>query len=155
MVSTGVNNTWIEAGGDTPLILCESFWLQIEKLSVWFTKALLQHFSAPFLEKPEQRICQRHLQAAASSQTLMTVSLLLFLWLSSFYGELVKLPWRILGTGEPGGLPSMGSHRVGHDWSDLAAPAVKLPIYSCFVKLSFKVIFKKMFIWRKMISTNW
>jgi len=31
--------------------------------------------------------------------------------------------WRIPGTGEPGGLPSMGSHRVGHDWSDLAAPA--------------------------------
>ena len=31
------------------------------------------------------------------------------------------LAWRILGTGEPGGLPSMGSHRVGHDWSDLAA----------------------------------
>ena len=27
------------------------------------------------------------------------------------------------GTGEPGGLPSMGSHRVGHDWSDLAAAA--------------------------------
>ena len=26
-------------------------------------------------------------------------------------------------TGEPGGLPSMGSHRVGHDWSDLAAAA--------------------------------
>ena len=25
------------------------------------------------------------------------------------------LAWRILGTGEPGGLPSMGSHRVGHD----------------------------------------
>ena len=35
------------------------------------------------------------------------------------------LAWRIPGTGEPGGLPSMGSHRVGHDWSDLAAvPAV-------------------------------
>jgi len=31
------------------------------------------------------------------------------------------LTWRIPGTGEPGGLPSMGSHRVGHDWSDLAA----------------------------------
>ena len=28
--------------------------------------------------------------------------------------------WRIPGTREPGGLPSMGSHRVGHDWSDLA-----------------------------------
>ena len=34
------------------------------------------------------------------------------------------LAWRIPGTGEPGGLPSMGSHRVGHDWSDLAAVAV-------------------------------
>ena len=33
------------------------------------------------------------------------------------------LTWRIPGTGEPGGLPSMGSHRVGHNWSDLAAAA--------------------------------
>ena len=31
------------------------------------------------------------------------------------------LAWRIPGTGEPGGLPSMELHRVGHDWSDLAA----------------------------------
>ena len=31
------------------------------------------------------------------------------------------LAWRIPGTGEPGGLPSLGSHRVGHDWRDLAA----------------------------------
>ena len=31
------------------------------------------------------------------------------------------LAWRVPGTGEPGGLPSMGSHRVRHDWSDLAA----------------------------------
>ena len=31
------------------------------------------------------------------------------------------LAWRIPGTGEPGGLWSMGSHRVGHNWSDLAA----------------------------------
>ena len=33
------------------------------------------------------------------------------------------LAWRIPGTGEPGGLLSMGSHRVGHDWNDLAAVA--------------------------------
>ena len=33
------------------------------------------------------------------------------------------LAWRIPGTGEPGGPPSMGSHTVGHDWSDLAAAA--------------------------------
>ena len=31
------------------------------------------------------------------------------------------LAWRIPGTGELGGLPSMGSHRVGYDWSNLAA----------------------------------
>ena len=33
------------------------------------------------------------------------------------------LAWRIPGTEEPGGLSSMGSHRVGQDWSDLAAAA--------------------------------
>ena len=33
------------------------------------------------------------------------------------------LAWRIPGTGEPGGLLSMGSHRVGHDRSNLAAAA--------------------------------
>ena len=36
------------------------------------------------------------------------------------------LAWGIPGTGEPGGLPSMGSHRVGHDWSDLAAAAAAI-----------------------------
>ena len=47
------------------------------------------------------------------------------------------LAWRIPGTGEPGGLPSMGSHRgVGHDWSDLAAAACgevmnKVAIFTC------------------------
>ena len=42
------------------------------------------------------------------------------------------LAWRIPATGEPGGLPSVGSNRVGHDWSDLAAAAVlkKNSIYS-------------------------
>ena len=33
------------------------------------------------------------------------------------------LAWRIPGMGEPGGLPSMGSHRVRHDWGDLAEAA--------------------------------
>ena len=33
------------------------------------------------------------------------------------------LAWRIPGMGEPGGLPSMGSHRVGHDQNDLTAGA--------------------------------
>ena len=33
------------------------------------------------------------------------------------------LAWRIPGTGKPGGLPSTGSHRVRHGWSDLVAAA--------------------------------
>ena len=33
------------------------------------------------------------------------------------------LAWRISGTGEPCGLPSLGSHRVGQDWSDTTAAA--------------------------------
>ena len=55
------------------------------------------------------------------------------IWLSNFthFHALEKemathssiLAWRIPGTGEPGGLPSMGSQRVRHDWSDLAAAA--------------------------------
>ena len=36
------------------------------------------------------------------------------------------LAWRIPGTAEPGGLLSMGSHRVGHDWSDLATAAAAI-----------------------------
>ena len=42
------------------------------------------------------------------------------------------LAWRIPGTGEPGGLPSMGSHRVGHNWSDLAAAAAWIRISGLF-----------------------
>ena len=42
------------------------------------------------------------------------------------------LAWRIPGMGEPGGLPSMGLHRVRHEGRDLAAAAVdtKIHIYS-------------------------
>ena len=49
------------------------------------------------------------------------------------------LAWRIPGTAEPGGLPSMGSHRVGHDWSDLAAAAA-----STIVNKYLKYIFYNM-----------
>ena len=44
------------------------------------------------------------------------------------------LAWRIPGTGEPGGLLSMESHRVRHDWSDLAAvAAAAVTFYRCSV----------------------
>ena len=41
--------------------------------------------------------------------------------------------WRIPWTGEPVGLPSMGSHRVGHDWSDLAAAVAAEVPWGCQV----------------------
>ena len=48
------------------------------------------------------------------------------------------LAWRIPGMGEPGGLPSMGSHRVGHDWSHLAAAAaLPLVVIFHFLRLCF------------------
>ena len=39
------------------------------------------------------------------------------------------LAWRIPGIGEPGELLSLGLHRVGHDWSDLAAEAIREEMY--------------------------
>ena len=45
------------------------------------------------------------------------------------------LAWTIPGTVEPGGLPSMGSHRVRHDWSDLAAAAAAATLFKSCVKM--------------------
>ena len=47
------------------------------------------------------------------------------------------LAWRISGTGEPGGLPSMGLHRVGHDSSGLAAAAAAV----VYFLLSFNILY--------------
>ena len=52
------------------------------------------------------------------------------------------LAWRIPGTGEPDWLQSMGSHRVGHDWSELAAAAAAISkaitlIYVLFLFIMF------------------
>ena len=45
------------------------------------------------------------------------------------------LAWRIPGMGEPGGLPSMGSHRVRHDWNDLAAAPTQESSLWCWRRL--------------------
>jgi len=54
------------------------------------------------------------------------------------------LAWRIPGTGEPGGLLPMGSHGVGHNWSDLAAAAALLFLnilfYCCWIEFFFPYI---------------
>ena len=56
---------------------------------------------------------------------------------TSYGAHSSALAWRIPGTGEPGELPSMGSHRVGHDWSDLAAAACSSYATSCKEKRIF------------------
>ena len=53
------------------------------------------------------------------------------------------LAWGIPGSGEPGGLPSMGSHGVGHDWSDLAAAAAVL------IRRIFQMRENKNYIWSR------
>ena len=56
------------------------------------------------------------------------------------------LAWRIPGTGEPGGLPSMGLHRVGHDWSYLAADSLLGNLNICVLKTTR--------YWRKKLKTQ-
>ena len=59
------------------------------------------------------------------------------------------LAWRLPGAGEPGGLPSMGSHRVGHDWSDVAVAAAEP--YFCLYS-SFKLFYFVLgYIWLTML----
>ena len=49
------------------------------------------------------------------------------------------LAWRIPGTEEPSGLPSMGLHRVGHDGRDLAAPVTVTAPVNTPVGANFKL----------------
>ena len=54
------------------------------------------------------------------------------------------LAWRIPGTGEPGGLPSMGLHRVRHDWSDLAAAVAAVQSVMVIAQSMIVVLIKKL-----------
>ena len=59
------------------------------------------------------------------------------------------LAWRIPGTAEPGGLPSMGLHRVGHDWGDLAAAAAaarKSTLCSFWIKIGCQTFTSSFFL---------
>ena len=58
------------------------------------------------------------------------------------------LAWRIPGMGEPDGLPSMGSHRVGHDWSNLAA-AAEAALYVAIKGMRIDKVDFKGSIWKK------
>ena len=71
------------------------------------------------------------------------------------------LAWRIPGTEEPGGLPTMGSDRVGHDWSDLAAAAAAVCLCSfryafcCYSSLGVSCMWGFMFGWFTGKKTTW
>ena len=68
------------------------------------------------------------------------------------------LAWRIPGKGEPCGLPSMGSHRVGHDWSDLAVVVSFLLTisYSLMGRLAFpRALSLPLAHWRKRRYVYW
>ena len=56
------------------------------------------------------------------------------------------LAWRVPGTGEPGALLSMGSHRVRHDWSDLAAAATCMEMWKTMNRQT--NLEKEKWIWR-------
>ena len=63
------------------------------------------------------------------------------------------LAWRIPGTVEPGGLPSMGWHRVGHDWSDLTATAAASPSPVMFSAFTCKRVDLALFLrWQEPTS---
>ena len=69
------------------------------------------------------------------------------------------LAWRIPRTAEPGGLPSKGSHRVGHDWSNLAAAAAGIRNVSMIVQAGFgprllRCIWKECIPWAQMLATS-
>ena len=67
------------------------------------------------------------------------------------------LAWRIPGTGEHGGLPSVGSHRVGHDWSDLAAAVWLFATpwtVACQTPLSMGILWARILEWVAMPSSR-
>ena len=59
------------------------------------------------------------------------------------------LAWRIPGMGEPGGLLSMGSHRVGHDWSNLAGAAAAAMAQGCCLQLGLEFQLLVREVWRE------
>ena len=62
------------------------------------------------------------------------------------------LAWRIPGTGEPGRLLAMGSHRVGHDWSDLAAAAAAAAVVNR-VSLVAQTVKKPSAMWKPWVRS--
>ena len=79
----------------------------------------------PWMEEPGRLQSMRLLRVRHNWAT--SLSLFTFMhWTRKWQPTPVFLPGESHGRGEPGGLPSTGSHRVGHDWHDLVAAAADM-----------------------------
>ena len=125
---------------DRLVINCEAFWFYILFISNQEEQNVICHLLETYFGEgngtPLQYPCLENpmdggawwaaVHGVAKSQTRLSDFTLIFHF-HALEKELAAhsnvLAWRIPGTEEPGGLLSMGSHRVGHDWSDLAAAA--------------------------------
>ena len=99
--------------------------LQNSNLASWLQLLLIPHNSCQW----DTDVLYLRVKIAVIIHVLeLTVALrahFIFLWWCHMEKEMAThsgvLAWRIPGTEKPGGLPSMGSHRVGRNWHDLAA----------------------------------
>ena len=113
----------------------------------------------PCLENPMDRgACWAAVHGVAKSRTQLSNFTFTFHFHASekeMATYSIVLAWRIPGTAEPGELPSMGSPRVGHDWSDLAAAAavcVRLhAVHGDIARHSLQGIYSLVFL----LSSNW
>ena len=102
------------------VVICQTLLLCSEKYSSTLA------WTTPWMEEP----CRLQSMGLLRVRHDWATSLSLFTFTFHFHAlekEIAThssvLAWRIPGIGEPHGLPSMGSHRVGHYWSNLAAAA--------------------------------
>ena len=129
-------------------IPCWGCWENVPKvLQLWFGEGIgdpLQYFC---LENPmDGEAWWAAAHGVAKSQTWLSDFTFTFHFLA-LEKEMAThsrvLAWRIPGTGKPGRMPSMGSHRVGHDWSDLAAAAMSSYVTDFFHPCYLYVLFSE------------
>ena len=111
-----------------------------EKSRNWTFKQCLQEICF-FSPKEMAEISENWVGGFGGDSTMCYVNVLIQASVRSGEPHSSTLAWKIAWTEEPGGLPSMGSHRVGHDWSNLAAAAAAATYHAncCVIFFSFNV----------------
>ena len=101
---------------------------KMKMLDINKEKAMAPHSSTPawkipWMERPGRLHTVHGVAEGRTRLSDFTFTFHFHAWEKEMATRSSVLAWRIPGMGEPGGLPSMELHRVGHDWSDLAAAA--------------------------------